>query len=59
MADNGKLTLTLRERDSAVLRTAQGDVRVKIVAVSPGRAEVCIEAPRDIVINREPRQERK
>lgn len=55
--DEGKLTLTLRVGDEAVVDTPSGPVTVRAVREEPGRVRVVIVAPRDWPIRREPRVE--
>jgi hypothetical protein len=55
--DEGKLTLTLRVGDEAVVDTPSGPVTVRAVREEPGRVRVVIVAPRDWPIRREPRAE--
>ena len=55
MPDEGRMTLTLRVGDSAVVDTPTGPVTVRAVREEPGRVRVVIVAQRDWPINRVPR----
>ena len=55
--DEGKLALTLRIGDEAVVDTPSGPVTVRAVREEPGRVRVVIVASRDWPIRREPRPE--
>lgn len=55
MADEGRVTLTLRAGDRVVVQTPSGPVTMDIVKGEPGRARVAIVAPRDWPIDRQKR----